>query len=193
MYRHNPQRTHAPDEDLVLAAQRGDEAAFAALATRYSARVERILRRVTADDAAAEDALQETLLRAWNKIGSFQGRSGFFTWLTRIAINEGLRARPTGHSQRTIPLEDAVGQRIPDWGARPDEIFEAREFLDALDQALRRLPDDYRVAVVLRDIEGLTTAEAAALLSIEAGALKSRLHRGRMALRRELDAYFNER
>lgn len=181
-----------PDEDLVAAAKCGDELAFAALVERYEVRIHRVLRRLMADQSTAEDALQETLVRAWKNVRHFEGRSSFFTWITRIAINEGLRMRRRDESRPTVPLADAVGERIPAWGAQPDEVFTTREFLGALEAALRRLPDDYRVAVVLRDIEGLSTAEAAAVLSLEAAALKSRLHRGRMALRKEMDAYFKD-
>lgn len=178
------------DEDLVAAAQRGDETAFATLTARYTPRVHRILLRMTSNEDSAQDALQDALLRAWKNIHTFQGRSGFFTWLTRIAINEAHRTRQRADARATLPLDDAVGERVPSWGNQPDEIFESRDFLDALDRALRRLPEAYRSAVVLRDVEGLDTSEAAGVLEIGEAALKSRLHRGRMALRREMDAYF---
>ena len=183
----------ATDPELVTAAQQGDENAFATLTDRYSSRVRRILVRITADDDAADDALQDALLRAWKSIHGFQGRSGFFTWLTRIAINEAHRTRQRADARATLPLDDALGERIPTWGNQPDEIFETREFLDTLDAALARLPEEYRAAVVLRDIEGLDTSEAASILDVGEAALKSRLHRGRMALRREMDSYFKAR
>jgi RNA polymerase sigma-70 factor (ECF subfamily) len=184
---------NATDPELVAAAQQGDESAFATLAGRYSTRVRRILVRITADDDAADDALQDALLRAWKNIHGFQGRSGFFTWLTRIAINEAHRTRQRADARSTLPLDDALGERIPTWGNQPDEIFETREFLDTLDAALARLPEEYRAAVVLRDIEGLDTSEAASILEVGEAALKSRLHRGRMALRREMDSHFKAR
>lgn len=176
----------------MAAAQAGDEAAFEALAVRYSPRLQRVLFRVTQDPELAQDALQDALIRAWKNIARFQGRSSFFTWLTRIALNEGYRTVRREEIRTTLPLDDAVGERIPGWGNQPDEIFETREFLAAVDTALGRLSDDYRAAVVLRDVEGLTTAQTAEVLGIEERALKSRLHRGRMALRRELDAFFTE-
>lgn len=183
----------ASDQELVAAAQQGDEAAFATLVNRYGTRIRHILARITADEDAAQDAMQDALLRAWKNIRSFQGRSGFFTWLTRIAINEAYRTRRRADGRAALPLDDAIGERIPTWGHQPDEIFEAREFLNALDAALDSLPEEYRVAVVLRDLEGFDTGEAAGLLGIGEAALKSRLHRGRMALRREMDSYFKPR
>jgi RNA polymerase sigma-70 factor (ECF subfamily) len=181
-----------PPEDeaaLIAAAQAGDDHAFATLAERHSPRLRLVLTRITGDHDDAHDALQNALVRAWQNIARFEGRSSFFTWLTRIGINEAYRTIKRT-DVTTLPLDDAVGERIPGWGSQPDEVFESREFLAALAAALGRLPEDYRTAVVLRDLEGLSTVEAAAALGVEEGALKSRLHRGRMELRRELDHFF---
>ena len=175
---------------LVAMAQAGDEAAFQNLIRRYTPRLHAVLLRITNEPEAAQDAAQNALLRAWQNIDRFEARSSFFTWLTRIGINEAYRTisrRPAGSE---VPLDDAVGERIPSWGDQPDQVFESREFLAAVDTALQHLPPDYRAAVVLRDVEGLSTAEAADVLGISERALKSRLHRGRMTLRRELDAFF---
>jgi RNA polymerase sigma-70 factor (ECF subfamily) len=111
--------------------------------------------------------------------------------LTGIGINEAYRALRRAPEQ-PLELSDQVGERIPSWGARPDEVFESREFLQAIDRALGELPLDYRTAVTLRDVEGLSTAEAAQVLGIGERALKSRVHRARMALRARLDGYFRE-
>ncbi len=179
------------EERLVSRAREGDEAAFTQLADRYSTRLRRTLYRITRDCDAAYDAVQEALIRAWKNIGRFEGRSSFYTWLTRIGINEAYRAvkrRP----EEPLEMIDLVGERIPDWGNRPDRVFESREFLEAVDEALAELPLDYRSAVTLRDVDGLSTTEAAVALGIGERALKSRLHRGRMALRAKLDDYFDE-
>jgi RNA polymerase sigma-70 factor (ECF subfamily) len=179
------------EDRLVARAQRGDNEAFEELAGRYSSRLRRTLYRITRDCEAAYDAMQEALLRAWRNIKQFKGRSRFYTWLTRIGINEAYRElrRP---SAEVLELDDSVGERVPDWGNRPDEAFESREFLAAVGEALAELPADYRVAVELRDVQGLSTTEAADALGIGERALKSQLHRGRMALRAKLDQYFAE-
>jgi RNA polymerase sigma-70 factor (ECF subfamily) len=177
------------DERLVALAQDGDRSAFDVLAERHSTRLRRVLFRITRDCDAAYDAVQEALIRAWRNIGRFEGRSRFSTWLTRIGINEAYRGLRRG-AEEPLELSDQVGERIPAWGNRPDEIFESREFLQAVDRALGELPMDYRTAVTLRDVEGLSTAEAAEVLGIGERALKSRVHRGRMALRAKLDDYF---
>jgi RNA polymerase sigma-70 factor, ECF subfamily len=179
------------EEHLVARAQAGDSVAFDALAERYSTRLRRVLYRITRDCDAAYDAVQEALLRAWQNIGRFEGRSRFFTWLTRIGINEAYRGMRKA-SFEVLEIDDGVGRQVPGWGNLPDEVFESREFLAAIDRALGELPPDYRAAVVLRDVEGLSTREAAEALKIGERALKSRLHRGRMALRAELDSYFAE-
>ena len=184
-------QTAESDERLISRAQEGDEAAFGELAERYSTRLRRTLYRITRDCDAAYDAVQEALIRAWKNIARFEGRSRFYTWLTRIGINEAYRAIPR-HPEEPLEVDDLVGQHVPDWGSQPDRVFESREFLGAIDDALAELPPDYRAAVILRDVEGLSTAEAAEVLGIGERALKSRLHRGRMALRGELDDYFKE-
>jgi RNA polymerase sigma-70 factor (ECF subfamily) len=175
---------------LVAMAQAGDQAAFEDLVRRYSPRLRAVLFRIIREPEAARDAAQDALLRAWQNIDRFQARSSFFTWLTRIGINEAYRTIGRNEAASTLPLDDAIGERIAGWGNRPDEVFESREFLAAVEHGLSRLPIEYREAVVLRDIEGLSTSEAAEILGVGERALKSRLHRGRMALRRELDAFF---
>ena len=179
------------EESLVARAQSGDDKAFGELADRHSTRLRRTLYRITRDCDAAYDAVQEALMRAWQNIGRFEGRSSFSTWLTRIGINEAYRGlrRP---AEDSLEADDMVGERVPGWGDQPDRVFESREFLAAVEGALGELPLDYRTAVALRDVEGLSTAEAAEILEIGERALKSRLHRGRMAMREKLDGYFSE-
>jgi RNA polymerase sigma-70 factor, ECF subfamily len=177
------------EESLIARARDGDQAAFGVLAERCSSSLNRLLYRITRDREIAQDALQEALTRGWLNISRFEGRARFCTWLTRIGINEAYSLlRPA--SAEMLELEDQVGERIAGWGNQPDSVFESREFLTAIDQALGQLPLDHRIAVTLRDVEGLSTAEAADILGIGERALKSRVHRGRMALRAQLDDYF---
>ncbi|MGE0026362.1 MAG: RNA polymerase sigma factor [Thermoleophilia bacterium] len=172
-------------------AQRGDRRAFDELAERHATPLRRLVFRITRDCEAAYDAVQEALTRAWTNIARFEGRAQFSTWLTRIGINE---ARRILRRTREEPLErvDLVGDRVPGRGSRPEEIVESHEFLRAVDRALAELPPDHRTAVTLRDVEGLSTSDAAEVLGIGERALKSRVHRGRMALRARLDPYLRE-
>ncbi len=183
--------SHIDDERLVARAQDGDRDAFNQLAERHSSMLRRVLFRITKNCEAAWDAMQDALLASWRNIGRFEGRSKFSTWLTRIGINEAYRGLRKGRAE-LLDLDDSVGELVPDWGNRPDQTFESREFLAAVSSGLDDLSVDFRAAIVARDVEGLSTREAAASLGIGERALKSRLHRGRMALRAELDSYFDE-
>jgi RNA polymerase sigma-70 factor (ECF subfamily) len=180
---------HESEARLVARAQTGDASAFHELAEQERPRLRRVLNRITRDCDSADDAVQEALVKAWQNIRQFEGRARFSTWLTSIGIREAYRLMRHARHE-TLDMHDSVGERIPDWGNRPDEAFESREFLAAIDEALGELPTDYRTAVVLRDVEGLSTRETAEVLGIGERALKSRLHRGRMALRAQLDHYF---
>lgn len=181
----------AGDDVLVLRAQDGDRRAFNELAERHSSMLRRVLFGITKNCEAAWDAVQEALLAAWRNIGRFERRSKFSTWLTRIGINEAYRDLRNGRAE-LLELDDSLGERVPDRRARPEQSFESQEFLAAVAERLDDLSEDYRSAVVLRDVEGYSTREAAATLGIGERAFKSRLHRGRMALRAELDGYFEE-
>lgn len=183
--------TRLSDDALVARAKAGDGTAFELLAERHSTPLRRLLYRITRDCEAAKDAVQEALASAWRSLGRFEGRSRFSTWFTRIGMNAAYNGM---RRERELPFDphEGLGREIPDWGNQPDEVFESREFLGAVDTALSTLPPDYRTAVVLRDVEGYSTEEAAELLGIGQRALKSRLHRGRMALRGQLDAHFAE-
>lgn len=179
------------EEKLVALARTGDADAFGVLADRYSTRLRRTIYRITRDCDAAFDAVQEALLRAWQGIGRFQGRSRFYTWVTRIGINEAYRGMRRPREER-LEDEERIDRDGPQPAQGPDPAAESHEFLEAVEKALGELPSDYRSALKLRDIDGLSTAEAAAELGIGERALKSRLHRGRRALRKKLDHYLAE-
>lgn len=176
------------DERLVERAQAGDSDAFNELAEKHTPMMLRILFRMLKDCERAWDAVQEALIKGWRNVGKFEGRSKFSTWLTRIGINEAYRG--LARSPAEASDLDSIGDTVPGWGDRPDETFESREFLGVVSTALDSLPEDHRVPIVLRDLEGLSNRDAAESIGIEERAFKSRLHRGRMALRAELDDYF---
>jgi RNA polymerase sigma-70 factor (ECF subfamily) len=174
------------DEDaaLVRRAREGDIKAFEELVMRHADGVYVVLRRFGLNGDEAHDVAQETFLRAWRGLPRFEGRARFFTWLYRIAFNEAQRRLskrpPAGAvvSTEERPLDD-----LADDAPGPDDQFEREELRAALAAALRELPVALRAPVVLRDVEGLSTREAASVLDLGEAAFKSRLHRGRMALR----------
>jgi RNA polymerase sigma-70 factor (ECF subfamily) len=183
----------APDEqDLIERAQAGDEDAFEQIVNLHADRVYGALRRFGLQPDEAEDVAQEVFLRAWRGLARFERRSQLSTWLYRIAFNEAKRrlgrhepaaVRPdSGGADPLAAVADAP-QRGPAAQAL-DQEFEA-----TLQDALMQLAPDFRAAVVLRDLEGLSTREAASVLDLREAAFKSRLHRGRMQLRGLLEPY----
>jgi RNA polymerase sigma-70 factor (ECF subfamily) len=175
---------HDEDAGLVQRARDGDMAAFEQLVMRHADALYAVLRRFGLDDGEAQEVAQETFLRAWRSLPRFEGRSRFFTWLYRIGFNEAQRRlakRPAAGavvSTEERPLDD-----LADEGPGPAETLEIDELRAALAAGLRELPPDLRAPVVLRDVEGLSTSESASVLDLGEAAFKSRLHRGRMALR----------
>lgn len=178
---------------LVEQAQGGDRRAFEELVRRHAGRLYAVILRFLADPADAEEVTQEAFLRAWRSIDRFQGRSQFFTWLYRIGLNEAKRMltrRPPGGLVRS--LEDEPIPEAPDWSEAPEVRAGQTEVRRVLERAIMDLPLEYRATIILRDIEGLSTAEAATAMKLGEAAFKSRLHRARLVLRRALDEYFLE-
>jgi RNA polymerase sigma-70 factor, ECF subfamily len=177
---------------LIAQARAGDEAAFAQLVTDHSARVYGALRRFGLDSQEADEVAQEVFLRAWRGLARFEQRSQFSTWLYRIAFNEAQRRlarRPPSAAFSRPGDDDAIAALADRTGAGPQARTLDHEFEQKLEQALAELPADLRAAVVLRDLEGLSTEEAATATGVRQAAFKSRLHRGRMQLRALLEPY----
>jgi RNA polymerase sigma-70 factor (ECF subfamily) len=157
------------------------------LVRRYNQRVYRIVMSILRNDAEAEDVMQEAYVRAFQHLAEFEGRSSFSTWLGRIAIHEALARVERSRRFETIEPEDSSGEVvIRDEGMSPEQKAAVSEARNLLERAILALPLPYRTALVLRDIDEVSTAEAAAMLDISAEALKVRLHRARAMLRREL-------
>lgn len=177
------------DEALVARAQDGDRAAFEQLVRRHADRLHAVVRRICADDLVAQEVTQETFLRAWRALSSFQGDARFFTWLYRIAMNE--TNRHLGRRPATGAVSSFDDQLVEpaDSGPGPGRAAEGGELRAALQDAVRALEPAYRAPLILRDVEGLSTAQAAEILDIGEAALKSRLHRARMAVRAAVADY----
>jgi RNA polymerase sigma-70 factor (ECF subfamily) len=184
--------TERHDHELVVLARDGDGAAFDALVRAHAPRVYRMLVRVIRDAASAEDVAQETFARAWRGLAGFREDARFSTWLYRIAMNEANRFLERESRRETLPYEDVM-QEVADLAADTPAAAETRELRRELEAHLAELPANYRVAVVLRDVEGLSNEEAAEVLGLGVRNFKSRLHRGRMELRRRLEEAARER
>jgi RNA polymerase sigma-70 factor (ECF subfamily) len=183
-----------PDATLVARVQSGNIDGFEELVRRHSRRIFGTLAGLLGNAEDAHDATQEVFLKAFENIGRFQGRSKFSTWLTSIAINAGtdlLRQRKPSE-----PLEEGQGdeefrpRQVQKWAEDPERLLAASQMNALVREAVLRLPEKYRIAVLLRDINQLSTEEAAAVLDLSVPALKARVLRGRLMLRESLAQHF---
>lgn len=159
--------------------------------------VYRYAHRLCGEHESAKDLVQETFLNAYRGLKDFRGESQVSTWLYTIASRACLRMRrkKKGAPERELSLEEFIptseGEfrlQIPVDGLTPEQALENKELREALDQAINKLPKKYRMALVLRDMEGLSAAETGAIMGLSERAVKSRLHRARLFVRRELSA-----
>ena len=181
------------DEILAARAAEGDDSAFEAIVERYQARVFRLACRLTTE-TEAPDVLQETFLQLYRHLPSFRGESRFGTWLYRIASNVALMhrrsrsRRPAEPIDQFLPQFDAEGQHLAtpaelQVAPRADELLDQRFLAEKLRDLIARLPDTYRDAFVLRDLEEIPTTEVARILGVEVAMVRQRVHRARMMLR----------
>jgi RNA polymerase sigma-70 factor (ECF subfamily) len=180
------------DEEAVARVRAGETMLFELLMRRYNQRLFRAIRSVLAADADAEDVLQEAWVRAFEHLGQFAGRAAFPTWVTKIALYEAFgRARK---NRRFTALENEDGEIMAEAQqgvAKPEDPEQQAlrgELGQALQWAVERLPEAYRTVFVLRAVEQLSTTETAQCLSLSEEAVKTRLHRSRALLRRDLEA-----
>ena len=183
---------------LVAAAKKGDLSAFEELVNRYERKIFRLTMNITGNREDAEDAMQDAFLKSFSHLKDFEGSSRFYTWLVRIAANEALmrlrRRRPNQFSLDE-PVEtddDLVPREIEDWGPLPDQRFAQTEMREILNRVIQELEPDYRIVFQLRDVDDLSTEEAAQAVGISVPAVKSRLLRARLKLREKLARYFQQ-
>ena len=190
-------KTHTDTESMLIAtAQRGDLDAFNLLVLKYQDMLYRISLRITHDEFSAEDATQNAMIQAFNNLRSFRGGS-FKSWLARVAVNASYDELRREKRHFSMPLEqyNSEGDEIesPVWmvdlSPGPQEQSESSEVKDALQQCIRSLIPDYRLMVILIDIEGMSYEEAARVARVPVGTVKSRLARARMQLRSALKKF----
>jgi RNA polymerase sigma-70 factor (ECF subfamily) len=178
------------DEEVVRRVEAGEPALFEILMRRYNQRLFRVARSVVRDDAEAEDVVQQAYVNAFTHLGQFAGTARFSTWLTRIATHEALaRVRRRGRRLEIEHLrdgEDDAIESLPARGPTPEKQALDRELAHALEASLDALPQLYRSVFMLRDVQGLSTAEAAECLEVTEDVVKTRLHRARALLREDL-------
>jgi RNA polymerase sigma-70 factor, ECF subfamily len=182
------ERTDLADQAVVDQILAGDTALFELLMRRYNERLYRAARAITRDDREAEDVIQQAYVNAFSNLRQFKGQAQFATWLTRIAINEALaRVRRRGQYEAFDDDESNV-EGFMTWNPEPSPERQAftGELRELLEWAIDGLPDGAREVFVLRDVEGLSTAETAAALDVSEDVVKTRLSRARGTLRRAL-------
>ncbi len=190
----------ATDPDLVTRLQQGDAAALELLMERHAAHAYRVAYGITGDRADAEEVVQDAFLAMYRKAATFEGRAALSTWLYRVVTNAALMKR----RGRRREVEVSLDARLPrfhedgsragdmsvltaDWSQNPETELLSRETRGMLSRAIDALPDAYRTVLLLRDIEALSNDEVAEIVGESVAAVKSRLHRARMALREELN------
>lgn len=191
-----------PDEELIASAREGDARAFTELVRRYEETVYRFSYKICRDTEAASETLQDTFINVYRKLKTFDGKSKFSTWLYTIVTNNCLMKR---RKRKSDELEESLeAYDLPPAGpggasrsqpARtvetPADIVMGRELKGVLETAMQKLPEEYRVVFVMRDVEGRSTEETASVLGLSIEATKSRLRRARAFLRDQLQPYMS--
>lgn len=173
------------DAAVVSSVLAGERSAYEILMRRHNAMVYRVVRSVLRDDGQAEDVMQHAYLSAFEHLAQFRSEARFSTWLTRIAVYEALRTKRK--AARWVPLadEDLPGEKSWDW-SHPEAQAAATELRPVLEAAVESLADGYRTVFVLREVEGMTTAEVAETMGLTEDNVKVRLHRAKAALQKRV-------
>ena len=177
------------DEEVVVRVLSGETALFEIVMRRYNQRLYRAARAITHDDSQAEDILQATYVRAYEHLRQYSGYAPFGAWLTRIAVNEALGRLRSLQRFDDLQGEGASMDHFAAPGPTPEQAAASSEITKLLESLVRALPDSSRVVFMLRDVEGMNTAETAVALDISEENVKVSLHRARAQLRQGLSAY----
>lgn len=191
-----------PTEETILVeqARQGDVQAFGRLVLMYERRIFRTARHILQNDDDAEDVLQDSMMKAFEHLDSFQGQSKFYTWLVRIAVNESLMKLRKRKSDRTVSMDESIEteeepivREIAVWDDNPEAKYSQAELREILDKAIQSLKPIFRTVFILRDVEELSTEETAEMLGLSIAAVKSRLLRARLQLRERLTRVFKRK
>ncbi|NNG68350.1 RNA polymerase sigma factor [Rhizobium laguerreae] len=193
---HRPQTSTLSDVDLVPLAKMGDESAIRTIVQRHNQRLFRTARAVIRNDWEAEDVVQAAYTKAFTNLAAFRGEAQLSTWLTRITLNEALgrvRARKNTTGLKEIDMQmTAPGGEVLQFPSSlsatdPETELSRSQARHLLENAVDELPDDFRAVFVLRDVEGMSTEEAASYLGIRPETAKTRLHRARKMMRQSIE------
>ena len=189
------------DTDLIENFTKGSEASFEELVRRYETKVHNLAMRLTRNTEDAEEVLQDVFITVYRKVAGFEGKSKFSSWLYRITVNAAfmkLRKRKNDHN---ISIDDAIpaihqqvarGDHQTEFTMPCDALAMNKELKVALEQAIAKLPGEYQAVFVLRDVDGLSNKEVGDILDLSIPAVKSRLHRSRLMLRKKLKKFYED-
>ncbi len=181
------------DEDLVLRVQPGEKAAFDLLVIKYQHRIIQLVNRYIKDPSEAQDVAQEAFIKAYRALGNFRGDSAFYTWLYRIAINTAknyLVSRSRRSSDYQVDIQDAEDlENAPQLQGMetPERLLLNQEIIDTIKTAIDKLPEEMRVAIMLREFEGMSYEEIAEAMECPVGTVRSRIFRAREAIDNKLN------
>jgi RNA polymerase sigma-70 factor (ECF subfamily) len=196
-YAKTPNSGGEDDLALIVLVLAGDRRAFEPLVRRHERRVFRVALAVLGNVEDAEEAMQDTFIKAYRHLDQFRGESRFTTWLTRIAVNQALQKRQARKESVSLDESPNVASRplpgrFEPWTADPEKLYGKQEIRQLVEGAIQALPPIYRETLVLRDIEEMSSEEAAEAFGIKVPALKSRLLRARLLLRESLGTHFED-
>ncbi len=189
------------DLQLVKEMQAGKPEAFEDMVYRYQKRVYSLAYNLTRNQSDAEDVAQEVFLRVCNKINTFLGKAAFSSWVYRITLNVSFMKLKSRKKIKQIPLDNIFPKyqedgfhagHVNDWSMKTDDVLLSSESRKIIQKAINQLPEKEKTVFVLRDIEGLPTEKVCDILELSVPAVKSRLHRSRLFLRKRLSNYFDD-
>ncbi len=189
------------ENELVRALQNGDLKAFDKLVELYQKKIYGLSFNLTRNAMDAQDITQEVLLTIFKKINTFQGRSAFSSWVYRITLNAAYMKLRSKKKEPNVSLDDLLPSynssgyqkdKIQDWSENTESLLFSNETKEVIQKAVDQLPEKEKVVFILRDVDGLSTEKVSEILDLTIPAVKSRLHRARLFLRKKLSNYFDE-
>lgn len=191
------------DNELVVLIRDKDYSAFEEIVERYSPKAMRLALKITKNRDDAQDVLQDTFVSVYKNINSFRGDSAISSWIYRICTNFALmKLRSKKIDNQSDSIDENPNMDIDkltehshsedDWSQKADKILLRKELREKLDQAIDKLPDEYRIVFIMKDVDGMSNEEISKDLNLTIPAVKSRLHRARLFLRKEISKYLTE-
>ena len=195
------QEEKALDEKLVQELKEGQVEAFDQIVENYQRKIYALAFNLTRNQMDAQDVAQEVLLSIYKKIHTFQGKSAFSSWVYRITVNASYMKLRTKKKDPSISLDEMMPsfnssgfqqEKLTDWSESTESLLFTNETKEVIEKAVALLPEKEKVVFLLRDVEGLSTERVSEILELTIPAVKSRLHRARLFLRKKLSNYFEE-